>query len=148
MSKRPVQRIAAASLVVAMFWQFGGFYRRYHGGYRIASGFSYDPTAFRGAAELIIETARSTDVAAVYLPLNFYDVGAKWRFYTQKHQQPGLWQRTRFFSGPSELAAAPSDTLAVLPQAGEDTPVPAQWTTLGVIRNLGGEPTAAVIRKD
>jgi 4-amino-4-deoxy-L-arabinose transferase-like glycosyltransferase len=147
-SRRPAQRCIAAALVLTMGWQFTGFYRRYHDGYRIASGLSYDPTAFRGVAELIIDTASAADVAAVYIPQNFYDAGAKWRFYTQKHHQQALWQRTRFFAESSELAGAPESALAVIPQAGEDTAVPPRWSVVAVVRNLGGEPTAAVVRKD
>lgn len=146
-SRRALMRIAAAVIVVVMAREFSGFYQRYLDQYRVASGVAYDPTAFRGAADLLLDAAGAGDAAAVYLPLNFYDVGAKWRFYTTKHQQMELWKRTRYFARASELTDAPAPALALLPQTGEDTQLPAGWTTVGIVRNLTGEPTAAVIRR-
>ena len=59
MSTRVIARAAAAALVVLMTWQFASFYREYHGNYRVSSAHTYDPTAFREAAESIIESDQS-----------------------------------------------------------------------------------------
>ena len=144
-SKRAAARAAAALLVVAMAWQFATFYRDYHGEYRVASGFAYDPTAFRDAAESIIRIDADGGVGAVYIPSNFYDASAKWRFYTQKHDRRALWLRTRYFDGVSGLETAPPDTIAVLPAAIASSV--AGWETIAVIKDLGGEPAATLIRR-
>ena len=68
-------------------WQFANFYRDYQGSYRIGSAYAYDPTAFREAAESIIGAIGQAPLQAVYMPAGFYDAGAKWRFYTLKHDR-------------------------------------------------------------
>ena len=106
-SKRTIARAGAAMLAIAMLWQFTTFHREYHGTIASASASAYDPTAFRGAAELVIESDRQHAAATVYLPGNFYDVGAKWRFYTRKHDRPALWRNTKYFGDAAALSAAP-----------------------------------------
>lgn len=145
MSNRAIARASAAIVVALMAWQFAGFYRDYHTTYRLRSAQAYDATAFRDVAALVIDGDRERAVDAVYMPTNFYDAGAKWRFYTHKHDRASLWRRTTYFSDPAALAAAPPRTIAVLPAPA--TP-PAGWTTIGVATSLGGEPTATVIRRE
>jgi 4-amino-4-deoxy-L-arabinose transferase-like glycosyltransferase len=145
-SQRIAVRAAAALLALLTIWQFAGFYRDYHDRYRIASAHSYDPTAFRGAAEMIISADADREVAAVYMPLGFYDVGAKWRFYTMKHDRSRLWRLTRFYGDPSALGATPANSIAVVPEGGATGEVPTGWRLVGVVRNFGGLPTAMVIR--
>ena len=147
MSNRVLARAGAAILAFAMAWQFTGFHREYHERYRIASASAYDPTAFRGAAELVIESDRRHAATAIYMPTNFYDAGAKWRFYTRKHDRPALWRNTHYFGDAATLSAAPPDAIAVVPQAGATAAVPDGWTLIGVVSSIGGEPTTAVIRK-
>ena len=147
LSKRAVARAGAALLAVLMAWQFAVFSREYHGSYRIGSGHVYDPTAFRGVAELVIASDGERAADAVYLPSNFYDVGAKWRFYTMKHDRPLLWRRTQYFGDAATLARAPANAIAVLPQTSASATPPDGWSTIGVVKNLMGEPTAAVIRR-
>jgi 4-amino-4-deoxy-L-arabinose transferase-like glycosyltransferase len=144
-SHRTAMRATAAALVIVMAWQFTAFYRDYFGNYRIRSGSAFDPTAFKGAAELIINEDQRAPIATVYLPTGFYDVSAKWRFYTSKHDRAELWRRTRYFSGDaSSLTDAASGSLAVVPAS---RPVAADgWTTVETIRDLAGEPTLTVIR--
>jgi 4-amino-4-deoxy-L-arabinose transferase-like glycosyltransferase len=144
-STRLVARAAAALLVVLTAWQFANFYREYQGRYRIMSAHAYDPTAFRDAAESIIENDRARAAEAVYLPAGFYDAGAKWRFYTLKHDRPGLWRRTRYFKDLSELNTAPSGVIALLPHGNGATPE--AWETIRLLKDAGGEPIAAVIRR-
>lgn len=135
--------IKAAAILLAVFvaWQFSGFYSSYFTRYRVVSGRSYDSTAFRGAADLIIANARE---AAVYLPVNYYDVGAKWRFYTMKAQRRDLWLRTRYYADSSMLASATAGAIALLPDA---PAIPPGWTAVGRVEDLGGETTAVVVRK-
>ena len=147
LSKRSMVRAGAALLAVLMAWQFAVFAREYHGSYRIGSGHVYDPTAFRDAAELIIASDGERAAGAIYLPSNFYDVGAKWRFYTMKHDRPLLWRRTKYFGDAAALTAAPANSIAVLPQSSGDATPLNGWSTIGVVKNLMGEPTAAVIRR-
>jgi len=136
-------RAAAIALVVMMAWQFTGFYRRYHTTYRVGSAFAYDSTAFRDAAELIIKS----EPATVYLPLNYYDVGAKWRFYTTKSHREDLWQRTRYFADVAELADAARDSIALIPHSDTNARAISGWSTAAVATRMTGEPTAAVMRK-
>ena len=145
-SRRMAIRATAAALAIVMAVQFTAFYRDYLGNYRIRSGSAFDPTAFKGAAELIIAEDQRAPIAAVYLPTGFYDVGAKWRFYTSKHDRAPLWQRTQYFSGDAaSLTGAASGSLAVIPAA---RPAVADgWTTVETIRDLAGEPTLTVIRR-
>lgn len=144
-STRAMARAGAAVLVVLMTWQFASFYREYHGNYRNYSAPAYDPTAFREAAESIIASDRERAVDAVYMPAGYYDAGAKWHFYTLKHDRLTLWRRTRYFKDRSELDAAPSSGMALLPQ-GFGAP-PEGWETIQLVQNAGGEPIAAVIRR-
>jgi 4-amino-4-deoxy-L-arabinose transferase-like glycosyltransferase len=145
---RPVAlRAIAIALVTLTIWQFNGFYRDYHERYRIGSARAYDPTAFREIAELIFKADRSQPAAALYLPLNFYDVGAKWRFYTMKHDQPRLWRRTSYFADTTALNAAPASSLAVIPEAGSVGAVADGWRIEGVAKDLSGDTTAFVIRR-
>jgi hypothetical protein len=141
-ARRGVIRAIAALLLVAMAWQFGSFYRDYLGRYRIASARAYDPTAFRESAGMILTHA---DAAAVYLPINFYDVSAKWRFYVTRTNHAPLWQRTHYFREASELAAAPATAIALLPEP--QAVVPAGWTRLGTTTNIAGDPISVVIQK-
>lgn len=111
---------------------FALFHREYHGTYRIASARAYDPTAFREAATLIINSDQQQSAAAVYLPSGFYDAGAKWRFYTLKHQRATLWQRTTYFSDTASLAAAPVGNIAVVPHTDARFTPPPAWATIGI----------------
>jgi 4-amino-4-deoxy-L-arabinose transferase-like glycosyltransferase len=135
--------ILAASLLMAL--QFAGFYRDYLTGYRVRSGFAFDPTAFRGAADALIAADRQDRVDAVFVPLNFYDAGAKWRFYTTKHGRLDLWERTRYFAGVDALTDAPPRSITVIPIR---DPQPPQWTTIATVRDLAGEPTATILRRN
>lgn len=136
--------VLASAVMIAV--QFGGFYRDYLGGYRVRSAFAFDPTAFSGAAEALLEEDRRAKAEAVYIPMNFYDAGAKWRFHTTKHHRPDLWERTRFFgASDAALADAPAHSLAVLPGDAGSRP---GWTTVATARTLAGEPTAMIIRRD
>jgi 4-amino-4-deoxy-L-arabinose transferase-like glycosyltransferase len=145
------QRLAARALAVVLaaltIWQFNGFYRDYHDRYRVGSARTYDPTAFRDAAELIFAADQQREAAAVYLPFNYYDVGAKWRFYTTTHDRARLWTRTRYFSEPKSLAAAPPGAIALLPQPGTSSAPPDGWHVVGTARDLTGEATALVLRR-
>lgn len=147
LSKRALARATAGVLAVLMVWQFAAFYGAYHDSYRIGSGQVYDPTAFRDAAELVIASDGERAATSVYLPANFYDVGAKWRFYTRKHERASLWQRTVYFGDAAALAGAPLESIAVLPQTSASAPPPGGWATIGVVKNLMGDTTAAVIRR-
>jgi hypothetical protein len=145
-SRRVTLRATAAALAIVMASQFTAFYRDYLGDYRIRSGSAFDPTAFRGAAELIIAEDRRTPAGAVYLPTNFYDVSAKWRFYTTQHDRAQLWRRTQYFSGdPTTITGAAPGSLAVVPAS---RPAAADgWTTVETVRDLAGEPTLSVMRR-
>jgi hypothetical protein len=127
-----------------MAWQFTGFYRDYHSRYRLASAFAYDSTAFSEAAKLIVANPPGED-GVVYLPLNFHDVGAKWRFYTLKLRRTDLWQRTRYFADTSELGTAAPGSIALLPPSGPN--VLAGWSTVSAATSLGRESTAVLVRK-
>lgn len=145
-SKRMSLRAMAAALAVLMLWQFSGFYRDYHGNYRLESARAYDPTGFRDAAELIIKSDDQRAASAVYLPTNFYDVGAKWRFYTTRHERASLWARTKYFGDIAALNAPP-DSLALLPESAATAP-PRGWSIVGEVKNLMGETTAALLRRN
>jgi 4-amino-4-deoxy-L-arabinose transferase-like glycosyltransferase len=144
-SRRTASRAILVGAALVMALQFAGFYRDYLGGYRIRSGQAFDPTAFTGAAELIIAEDRLSPVGNVYLPLNFYDVGAKWRFHTTKHNRPELWRRTSYFSVNDErLESAAAGSIAVLPAT---VTTPHGWTAVDTIADLAGEPTLRVVKK-
>ena len=145
-SGRVVARALTAVLAVAMASQFAGFYQDYLGNYRVRSAAAFDATAFRDTAELIIAEDQRSPIATVYLPSGFYDVGAKWRFYTTKHQRPDLWRRTRYFSDVTALDEAPPGAVAVVaaPASG-----PARgWRLTSTMRNPMGDVTAAVLRRE
>ena len=136
--------VVASVLVIAV--QFTGFYRDYHTGYRLRSGFAFDPTAFKGGAEAVIAEHERAPVDAVYMPVNFYDVSAKWRFYTTKHHRRELWTRTRYFTPNDDaLNDAPPRTIALVPPR---TNYPSGWTAVATVTGMSGEPTATVIRRD
>jgi 4-amino-4-deoxy-L-arabinose transferase-like glycosyltransferase len=144
-SRRLRSRAIVIAAAVAIAVQFGGFYRDYFTTYRLRSAAALDPTAFRGAAESIVAEDARAPVAAVYLPTNFYDVGAKWRFYTAKHARPELWQKTRYYAaGDDALQQAPPGSIAVIPAAGHYGD---GWTAVATITPLAGEPTATVVRR-
>ena len=145
-SRRIAIRLVAAALALIMASQFTAFYRDYLGSYRVRSGAAFDPTAFKVAAESIIAEDGRAPIPAVYLPTGFYDVGAKWRFYTTKHDRASLWQRSQYFSGDvTSIAGAAPGSVAVVPirwPAAADG-----WTTVETVRDLAGEPTSVVIRR-
>jgi len=145
-SKRVIGRATAAVLVIFMAWQFASFYRDYHTRYRVGSAYAYDSTAFGEAAKFIVGNPPRQD-GVVYLPLNFHDVGAKWRFYTLKLDRTDLWKRTRYFADATELATAAPGSVALLPQPGPNVPAPAGWSTVGAVTSLGRETTAVLVRK-
>lgn len=148
-SRRLGMRAVAFVFAIAMLWQFADFYRDYLGNYRIRSGHAFDPTAFRDAAELIIEDDAAGNVARVFLPTSFYDVSAKWRFYTAKHDRPDLWRRTTYYSGAAaDLPPAPPGAVAVVPLADDGTAAVEGWATVRVVRNLMGAPTLKVVRRE
>jgi hypothetical protein len=129
-----------------MGWQFAGFYRSYHTRYRMVSGRAYDSTAFSGAAGLIIAHAPPPGLP-VYLPLNYYDVGAKWRFYTMKANREDLWTQTRYYADAASLNDATGGAIALLPTAEPTAAAPAGWSAIGRVEDLGGETTSIVIQK-
>jgi 4-amino-4-deoxy-L-arabinose transferase-like glycosyltransferase len=143
-SKRMLERATAVVLVIFMVGQFTSFYRDYHSRYRLASALAYDSTAFGEAAKLIVANPPGQD-GVVYLPRNFYDVGAKWRFYTLKLGRTDLWRRTRYFADTTELGTAAPGSIALLPPSGPD--VLAGWSTVSAVTSLWREPTAVLVRK-
>jgi hypothetical protein len=144
-SRRVTLRALTMVLALVMAWQFTAFYRDYLDNYRVRSAAAFDPTAFKEGAELIISDDQRDPVDAVYLPLGFYDVGAKWRFYTTKHDRPALWRRTHYFSDVAALNAAAPGAVAVIP-ASRETPA-GGWRVTGTIRNPMGEETLSLIRR-
>lgn len=147
LSTRTAARVTAGLLALLMVWQFSAFYREYHDSYRVRSGPAYDPTAFRGAADALLRGADERAAQAIYLPTGYYDVGAKWRFYTMAHNRRALWLRTRYFDEVSALAEVPAGSLALLPAIAAPVGTPERWMTIEVVTNLAGEPTATVIRR-
>lgn len=147
-SRRPIAaRALAVVLALMMAWQFAGFYRDYLGNYRIRSGHTYDSTAFGTTAELIVAEDRRSPIERVYLPSGYYDVSAKWRFYTTKHERRGLWQRTEYYSSLAALATAPAGSIAVVPVTSSSPPAIEGWSTVEVIRNLMGDPTVSLLAR-
>src|SRR6185436_2132271 len=113
--------------------------------YRLGSAYAYDPTAFREAAESIFRIDDEAGVRAIYMPANFYDAGAKWRFYTRKYDRPMLWLQTKYYDGVAALATAPVDSIAVLPATHGATLD--GWDTIAIVKNLTDEPTVIIIRR-
>lgn len=146
-SRRAAGRAGAAVLTVVALWQFAGFHHDYYDRYRIGSARTYDPTAFRSTADLVLDADRELEAPAVYLPLNYYDVGAKWRFYTMKEGRTRVWEHTRYFGDASALADASANTIAVMPEPGAANRVPNGWRVIGVAKDLSGESVAIVIRR-
>jgi 4-amino-4-deoxy-L-arabinose transferase-like glycosyltransferase len=146
-SKQTLSRASALLLTALVAFQFTSFYREYHGSYRASSGHAYDSTAFRDAADMVMAADGQRPAGAIYMPSNFYDVGAKWRFYTFSREHRPLWHRTKYFADVSTLDTAPADSLAVWPQTSTSAPPPGGWTVLGVVKNMMGEQTSAVIRR-
>lgn len=140
-------RALAVGLALVMAWQFAGFYRDYLGDYRIRSSHAYDSTAFRTTAELIVAEDQRSPVERVYLPTGYYDVSAKWRFHTTKHERPALWARTEYYANPGALDSAPAGSIAVVPVTSDRPLAIAGWSTVELTRNLMGDPTAVVIRR-
>lgn len=145
--RRPM-RALAVGLAVVMAWQFAGFYRDYLGDYRIRSGHAYDSTAFRTTADAIVAEDHRSPIERVYLPSGYYDVGAKWRFYTIKHERPALWSRTEYYADRGALASAPAGSMAVVPVTSDRPLTIAGWSTVDVTRNLLGDPISMVIRRN
>lgn len=146
-SRSTVARATAALLAMVMAWQFTGFYREYHTTYRTGSARAYDPTAFHEAADGLIEQDRAGRADAVFLPLNYYDVGAKWRFYALSHDRRELLQRTHYYAGASALSSAPSNSLALLPMIDVMPTTPDGWTVVTVVKDLNGEPSSVIVRR-
>jgi 4-amino-4-deoxy-L-arabinose transferase-like glycosyltransferase len=145
-SRRPLLRglVFAAAILTAV--QFSGFYRDYFALYRVRSAHWFDPTAFKNIATAILaEDARAT-VPAVYLPANYYDVGAKWRFYTTSHARPDLWAKTAYYGSMNDdqLRLAPPGSIVVIPAA--DAPTEG-WSAVATIVNLQGDQTATLARR-
>jgi len=146
-SRKTIARATAALMAIVMAWQFTGFYREYHSTHRSASARAYDPTAFREAADGLIEQDRTARVATVFLPLNYYDVSAKWRFYTLSHDRRELLARTRYYADASALSSVPANSLALLPMNDVMPIVPEGWTVVGVVKDLNGDPSSVIIRR-
>jgi hypothetical protein len=148
-SERRAVRALAAILGVVTLWQFAGFHRDYHGNYRVRSGHAYDATAFRDAADVIIDEDRRATLPAVYIPAGFYDASAKWRFYTTKHDRLSLWRKTEYYAGgPAALGAAPPGALAVVPAvAGAHAGIDG-WIEVRALTTLMGDATVSVLRRD
>lgn len=150
-SQRRWIRVAAALLAAAMVMQFLYFYRDYQGDYRERAGGSYDPTAFRGAAELMIAIDHAQPVPRFYLTAPLYDVSAKWRFYATKHGRQGMLARTQYFDGNLlAIGAAVPGSIAVVPAGSSPAAASAaipHWTIERTITNLSGEPTLIVLRR-
>jgi 4-amino-4-deoxy-L-arabinose transferase-like glycosyltransferase len=145
--RRRLSRAVAVGIALVMAWQFAGFYRDYLGDYRIRSGHAYDSTAFRTTAEAIVAEDQRSPIERVYLPSGYYDAGAKWRFYTIKHERPALWARTEYYANTGALAAAPRGSVAVVPVTSDRPLEIAGWSTVDVMRNLPGDPMAVIIRR-
>jgi hypothetical protein len=144
-SRNLIRRAIAVILIAAAIWQFSSFYRGYLGSYRIASARAYDPTAFRDAADAIIASDRDRSASAIFIPRNFYDSGAKWRFYTTKYNAPALWQRTKYFAMVSDLTDAPRDSIAVIAQPNATLD---GWARIAVMKTLPEEPALTVLRRE
>ena len=145
-SKKTIARATAVLIALVMAWQFSGFYREYHTTYRSASARAFDPTAFRESADGLIEQDRTSRAEAVFLPLNYYDVGAKWRFYTISHDRRDVLKRTRYYPDAAALSSAPAHSLALLPSDVAAKP-PEGWTVVNVVKDLNGEPASVIIRR-
>jgi hypothetical protein len=146
-SRKTIARATAVLIALVMGWQFSGFYREYHTTYRSASARTYDPTAFRESADVLIEQDRSNRADAIFLPLNYYDVGAKWRFYTISRDRRELLKRTRYYADASALSSAPSNSLALMPMIGVMPMTPGGWTVVNVVKDLNGEPSSVILRR-
>ena len=150
-SPRRWLRVAAGLLVAGMVVQFGYFYRDYQTEYRGRADAAYDPTAFRGAAELMIAMNDAEPVPRFYLTAPLYDVSAKWRFYATKQGREALLARTQYFDGNLMAidGAAPGSVALIAADgargaAGGEIP---HWTIERTITNLSGEPTLVVLRR-
>jgi hypothetical protein len=95
----------------------------------------------------LIEQDRSHRANAIFLPLNYYDVGAKWRFYTISHDRRLLLKRTRYYPDAAALASAPANSLALLPMIGVMPMTPDGWTVVNVVKDLNGDPSSVIIRR-
>jgi 4-amino-4-deoxy-L-arabinose transferase-like glycosyltransferase len=147
-SRRAALRALAAGLVVVGAWQFTAFLRDYHGDYRVRSSHAYDASAFGSAVEVILNADEQSPVPAVYLPIGLYDIGAKWRFYTTKHDRPGLWRATRYYEALEKVGDAHAGAMAVLPWMSGSRNAVDGWSTVREVTSLGGAPAVIVLRRD
>jgi len=146
-SKKTIARATAALIALVMAWQFSGFYREYHTTYRSASARAFDPTAFRESADVLIEHDRTSGADAIFLPLNYYDVSAKWRFYTSSRDRRELLKRTRYYADASALLSAPANSLALMPMIDVMPKAPEGWSVVDVVKDLNGDPSSVIIRR-
>jgi len=138
----------ALTLVAALPLQFGYVYYDYFTHYRHRSAFYYDPVAFSEVAGTLLDHA---EAPRFYLSRDLDDPGPKWRFYTTKHGQAHLLDRTHYVGeGAEDLDRAPAGSLLVIYDTAhwrQRLIVPGEWTLEREVRDLDDRPAALILRR-
>jgi 4-amino-4-deoxy-L-arabinose transferase-like glycosyltransferase len=95
-ARKPMWRVAGVCLLLAVPWQFAGFYRDYLQDYRVRSSVWFEGN-MRGAIEEVLSRAGRRPVPAIYLSTDFEWIQWYWRFYLTKYDRLDLLPRTVYF---------------------------------------------------
>lgn len=108
-------RLLAGLLVASMPIQFVTYATDYFGDYQKRSSYRHDVLNTRGAAEYVIAADKAARVPAVFFT---EDLGAgkvvQWKFHLITLGDPGLWERTHYWSS-SDVQVMPPGSILILP---------------------------------
>lgn len=150
-SARPVVRLAALALLLAIPFQFTGFIRDYFTDYQVRTARLWDPLNTSAVADFLFEQDRIAPIRAVYLPSNFSGAEWTWRYLTFKTGREDLWARTAEFDpSRSDARSVPMGAFVVLVDrdpATEKLRREGGFSVARAIPGLDGEPAALILRK-
>jgi 4-amino-4-deoxy-L-arabinose transferase-like glycosyltransferase len=141
-------RWAAVALLVAIPFQFWGFYRHYMGQYRVASSGSFGGNLREALVDVV--TRQSEGVRPVYLSRRIPFIDRYWRFYSIGQGRSDLVSSATFVdTGTLDGTAAPRGSLLVC-AANDDACLrleQSNWTRVHTASEPDGTDTFAVFQR-
>jgi 4-amino-4-deoxy-L-arabinose transferase-like glycosyltransferase len=148
--RRTPGRLLAALLIASVPIQFAVYAADYFGDYQKRSSYRHDLLNTRGIAEYVIAADRAARVPAVFFTA---DLGAgkavQWKFHLLTLGDPGLWERTHYWSS-SDVHDMPPGSLLVL--ANNDPRVEAlanrgACSVVHRVHDVAGATSAAILAR-
>jgi len=139
----------AVVLLLAVPWQFVGFYQDYMGRYRVTAS-SWLGGNTRDAMTAAVERQAVGTTAPVYVSRDIPFAQRYWRFFALAAGRADLIERAEFY-GPEQpsMAATGSELLCPLPSEGCRTLLASGsgWTLVKTITELDGTPSFALLER-